>query len=207
MTAVQLLTLRLDGHELGTTTEPHLLRNAAAHARLLLGDRHRDALTALRATATKDFTTTTGLLASTEAVRALAALVMRLIRTLHGSSPAFAERDRYALGPGVSRTGRRSRAVGCRSPRRARCRGCSELPRRRKTRARTAPDFSTKIASFGSRNSARFVLRSEIAICYQGQTFSCGQLVTSGRGSAPEEGVDNFWNGCLLPVVSLLVTA
>ena len=174
---------------------------------LLLGDRHRDALAALRATATEDFTTTTGLLASTEAVRALAALVMRLIRTLHGSSPAFAERDRYALGPGVSRTGRRSRATGCRrrsvAPDSAVRRGAFS----RKTRASTAPDFSTKITPFGSRNSARFVLRSEIAICYQGQTFSCGQLVKSGRGGAPEEGVDNFWNGCLLPVVSLLVTA
>ena len=86
---MQLLAVRLDGDVLGASTEPHLLRDAARH-RLLLGDRHRDALAALRATATKDLTATTGLLARTESVGAFAALVVRLVRTLaHGMTPAF----------------------------------------------------------------------------------------------------------------------
>lgn len=50
----------------------------------LLRGRHRDALAALRAAATENFTTATGLLASAEAMRALAALVVWLIRALHG---------------------------------------------------------------------------------------------------------------------------
>jgi hypothetical protein len=102
MAPVKLPTTRLNCDELGPTTKPHLLRDAAGHL-LLLGDRHRDALATLRTAATKDFTTTTGLLAGTEAVGALAALVMRLVRTLHGNiSGAFARRDRYAINEGVS---------------------------------------------------------------------------------------------------------
>jgi hypothetical protein len=81
---MMLLPVLLDGDELGTSSEPHLLGDAARHACLLLGDRHRDTLASLRTTATKDFTTTTGLLTGAEAVRALAALIVGLIRTLHG---------------------------------------------------------------------------------------------------------------------------
>ena len=77
---VELLAISLDFDVVRTSTEPHLLRDAA-HA-LLLGDRHRDAFATLGATATKHLATTTGLLAGTEAVRPFAALVMRLIRTL-----------------------------------------------------------------------------------------------------------------------------
>ena len=63
----------------------------------LLGDRHRDPLAAFGATAAQDFATTTGLLAGAEAMGALTALVMRLIRTLaHGMYSGFAERDRYS---------------------------------------------------------------------------------------------------------------
>src|SRR3569623_1837487 len=36
--------------------------------------------------------------------RSRISFVMRLVRTLHGISPEFAERDRYAIGTGVSRT-------------------------------------------------------------------------------------------------------
>jgi hypothetical protein len=48
----------------------------------------------------------------------------------------------------------------------------------------------------GSSIAVDFVLQSRNAICYVRQTFSCGQLVTSDRGSTPEEGVNNFWIGC-----------
>ena len=107
MTSVVLVSRLLDRDELGTFTEAHLFRDAPTHC-LLLGGRHRDALAPLGAAAAENLTASTGLLASTESVRALAALVMRLIRTLHGDTPGFAERDRYAIGRGVSRR-RRSR--------------------------------------------------------------------------------------------------
>jgi hypothetical protein len=56
--------------------------------RLLLRGGHRDALAALRTATTQHFTSTAGLLASTEAMGALAALVVGLIGTLaHGNSP------------------------------------------------------------------------------------------------------------------------
>jgi hypothetical protein len=42
-------------------------------------------------------------------VRALSAFVMRLIRTLHGIAPAFAERDRYLLTSEVSSEANQSR--------------------------------------------------------------------------------------------------
>lgn len=108
VTPVQLLAFALDREELGSSPEPHLLGDAAGH-RLLLGDGHRDALATLGAAATKHLATTTGLLASTEAVRAFAALVMRLIRALHGMTPAFADRDRYSTMSRVSRERHRSR--------------------------------------------------------------------------------------------------
>jgi hypothetical protein len=50
--------------------------------------------------------------------------------------------------------------------------------------------------SYGSSIADEIVLQSRNAICYVRQTFSCGQLVMSGHGSTPEEGVDNFWIGC-----------
>ena len=89
---MELLSVRLDGEILGASTDPHLFRNAG-HV-LLLRDCHRDALAALRATATKNFTTTTGLLARTESVSAFTALVVRLIRALHGITPAVGGADR-----------------------------------------------------------------------------------------------------------------
>ena len=93
MTPVQFLSVRLDGDILGASTDPHLFRNAGHE--LLLGDRHRDALAALRATATKDFTTTTGLLARTESVSAFTALVVRLVGALaHDITPAVGGADR-----------------------------------------------------------------------------------------------------------------
>src|SRR5690349_20232301 len=109
MAPVQFLPVRLNGDELSTFAEPHLFRNAA-HRNSLLGDRHRDALATLRATATKDFTTTTGLLARTETVSAFAALVVRLVRTLaHGITPAsFSGADRYSrIDGGVKAPDRR----------------------------------------------------------------------------------------------------
>jgi hypothetical protein len=61
---------------------------AAAGDKSLLGGRHREPLAALGTAAAEDFTSTTGLLASAIAVRALTALVVRLVRTLgHGNSP------------------------------------------------------------------------------------------------------------------------
>ena len=56
-----------------------------------------------RATLAKNLAASAGLLASTEAMRAFAAFVMRLIRTLHGISPAITEPDRYSTVKGVSR--------------------------------------------------------------------------------------------------------
>jgi hypothetical protein len=44
-------------------------------------------------------------------------------------------------------------------------------------------------------------LRSQTAICYLRQVFSCGQLLTGGAGEPPEVAVNNFWNGCSLSVV------
>src|SRR3569623_344813 len=102
MAPMELATTRLDREEFSSTTKPHLLRDAARH--LLLGDRHADALATLRSAATEYLAASTGLLTGSEAVRALSAFIMRLVRTLHGLSPAFAERDRYAIGTGVSRT-------------------------------------------------------------------------------------------------------
>jgi hypothetical protein len=53
-------------------------------AKLLLRDRDRDPLAPLGASATEDFTAAAGLLARTEPVGALAALIVRLVGTLHG---------------------------------------------------------------------------------------------------------------------------
>ena len=82
--------------------------------RSLLRGGHRNTLAPLRTTTTQHFTTTAGLLASTEAMRALAALVMGLIGTLHGNSPnpgadriqatgLVAEGDRYSSKVAKSR--------------------------------------------------------------------------------------------------------
>lgn len=88
MTTVRFSTVRLHGDVVGALSQPHLLGypqgSAAGHV-LLLGGRHREALAALGAAATQNLTATTGLLAGAEAVGPLAALVMRLVRTLHGS--------------------------------------------------------------------------------------------------------------------------
>ena len=103
-------------------------------------------------------------------MRALAALVVRLIRTLHGTSPAFAEVDRY-----FHRTG-----------------GVKEQI----VETATLPF----VEALGSSIAVGFHLRSEIAICYQRRTFSCGQVQERGHGRAPEAVVDNFWIGSLLSV-------
>ncbi len=159
-----LLSRLLDRDEFGTFTEAHLFRDAPTHC-LLLGGRHRDALAPLGAAAAENLTASTGLLAGTESVRALAALVMRLVGTLaHCNSPGFAERDRYAIGRGVSRR-RRSRRydpVKTVSAPATITRSWIDSGSRRETR------------DFGSRNSGDFVLQSEIAICYVRQTFCCG---------------------------------
>jgi hypothetical protein len=107
---VQLLAISLNFDVLGTPTEPHLLRDAASH--LFLGDGHRDALATLCAAAPEHLATSAGLFAGTEAVRPFAALVMRLIRALHGNTPGFAERDRYSTASGVSSEAKRSRNKG-----------------------------------------------------------------------------------------------
>ena len=59
----------------------------------------------------------------------------------------------------------------------------------------------------GSSIAVVFGLRSEIAICYQRNDFSCGQVGWRVHGGAPEEAVNNFWIGCSLPVVYRLSTA
>src|SRR5688572_31726535 len=145
---------------------------------LLLRDRHRNAFAALCATATQHLATTTGLLAGTKTVRPFAALVMRLIRTLHGFSPAFAERDRYSLASGVS-------SSAARWP-----------DQSRKSRRDLAPVTMAFSPRNGSSIAVDFVLQSRNAICYVRLTFSCGQLVRLDAGSTPEEGVNNFWIGC-----------
>src|SRR5262249_58612959 len=65
-------------------SEPHLLGDAAGH--LLLRDRHRDALAALCTAAAQHFATGARLLARTETMRALATLVVGLVRALHGEA-------------------------------------------------------------------------------------------------------------------------
>jgi hypothetical protein len=64
----------------------------------LLGGGHGDALASLGTTTTKDFTTTAGLLASTESVGTLAALVVGLISALHGWLSGYCGGDRYSSG-------------------------------------------------------------------------------------------------------------
>jgi hypothetical protein len=162
MTSVELLPGLLNRYELGTFTKAHLFRDAPTHC-LLLGGCHRDAFPPLGAAA-ENLTASTGLLAGTETVRALAALVMRLVRTLHGYSPGFAERDRYAIERGVSRR-REARRYD---------HGKSCGPPATITRAISTPDLDDEYLIFGSRNCVDFVLRSEIAICYVRQTFCCG---------------------------------
>jgi hypothetical protein len=58
----------------------------------------------------------------------------------------------------------------------------------------------------GSSIAVDFVLQSRNAICYVRQTFSCGQLLESDRGSTPEEGVDNFWIGCPFACVHVSIS-
>jgi hypothetical protein len=43
-------------------------------------------------------------------------------------------------------------------------------------------------------------LQPEIAICYQRRVHVPVESLNGGHGIAPEEDVDNFWIGCLLPV-------
>ena len=73
--------------------------------RSLLGDRHRDPLAALGTATAEHLAATTRLLASAETVRALSALVVWLIGTLHGISPAIADRDRYSTARTLSTHG------------------------------------------------------------------------------------------------------
>src|SRR5882724_10869446 len=80
---------------------PREIRRACAAAspcgcRSLLRDRHRDALAAFSSAAAQHLAPAPRLLARAESVRAFSALVVWLIRTLHGMSPAMAERDRYS---------------------------------------------------------------------------------------------------------------
>src|SRR5882757_5012867 len=68
----------------------------AASRPLLLRDRDRDPLAPLGTAAAEDFTTAAGLLAGSEPLGALAALIMWLIGTLHGVTPPCGEGDRYS---------------------------------------------------------------------------------------------------------------
>lgn len=88
VTTMVLATLGLDGDIVGALSQPHLFRDPerSSHHDLLLRGRHRDPLAALGTTTTKHFATTAGLLARTETMGALAALVMGLKSTLrHGN--------------------------------------------------------------------------------------------------------------------------
>ncbi len=70
--------------------------NAVRRGTLLLRDRDRDPFASLGATAAEDFTAAAGFLPGAEPVGALAALVVWLVRTLHGSTPPGGEGDRYS---------------------------------------------------------------------------------------------------------------
>jgi hypothetical protein len=69
-------------------TQPHRSLDAMRrrHDRLLLRDRDGEALAALGSATAKDLTTGAGLLTGAEPMGPQAALVMRLIRSLHGTS-------------------------------------------------------------------------------------------------------------------------
>lgn len=152
---MELLPLGLNHHELWPTPESHLFRDAT---HLLLRCGHRNALAALGPSTTKDLATTAGLLTSTEAVRALTALVVWLVGTLRHD--------------GCSRDSERS-GIDTRvcTPSQG-----SDDP------SRTAPDSSSRNWAFRSSIRNAFCLQSEIAICYQRQVFSCGQVVYSAAG-------------------------
>lgn len=206
---MELLAGVLDGNELGASTEPHLLRDAAH--RLLLRDRHREPLAALRATATKHLATATGLLARTEPVSAFTALVVRLVGALaHGYFPSAVEVRPIYIGSGVCGAGsilscvrgvKTSLPRGFRGVPETGGRGFREAPDPPGPRHLSAPATAPKRDGNGSSIAVCFVLQSDFAICYLGQRFSCGQLVTSGHGRGPEVGVNNFWIGCSLPVI------
>lgn len=177
MSTMQLGAAGLHREELGALSQPHLLRDArrpaARHggATLLLGDRDRDALASLGAPSTKDFTSSAGFLACAKPVGPLAALVVRLVGTLHGLLSTLRGAGSI-LKRGIEVKPASLSSVRARFPTRFR----SSLPR-------------------------VFSLQREFAVCYQRQVSSpVGRPLAPAAGGRPEVPVDNFWKGCTLSV-------
>jgi hypothetical protein len=166
VTSVELYPVRLNGHELGAPTKPHLLGDAAC--------RHAYFLAAVTEIRLRPFARRRRRTSRPPRVFLRARKPCVRLRLLlcgwYVRFTAILRRLRSGIDT-QSRTGCQGAAdqVGSISP----------------LSLRTPASFRRGSAIFGSSNAGGFVLQSENAICYLGQTFSCGQLVkwSCGRGS------------------------
>lgn len=161
--------------------------------RLLLRSGHRDALAALGAATTKNFTSAARLLASAKAMGALAALVVGLVGALHGNSPdpgadriqatgLVAEGDRYSSN--VAKSRRRLRPFRWRRPRwdpyatHARTSACwtviafANAAIRRDLDEESLADNGNRFAAIRSSLGDVFDLRGDFRNCYQRRVSS-----------------------------------